>query len=252
MIRYIAILFLSLLWISLSVLDTHAQFEGEIQFEIYNPSEPGSERAKLHFSFTENRIFIGSDRSVNMLAGLRSEGILIRNDLKDFVLITSAEEGMNIKLEEIETLNTLINRMQMQQNPAVREPFDWDGRVLETGNSRQIYGYKAYEYLVLGDEENETLSVWLTDRIRINWGILREVWNTTGAVRFEQEIPVEIVMNRTSFPLLIEGKKDDMVVFRAETLHLNDTHFDRSVVEIPQGMRLLGLTDIMMNFFRQQ
>lgn len=249
MVRTIATLLFLFCFISLT--PAFAQFEGEIRFEMYDPSEPGSDKVQLYFSFTGERIFIGSDTSVNMLAGLRSEGVLVRNDLKDFVLITSENEGMNIKLDEIETLNTLINRIQSQQGSAQREPFDWDRRVTETGNSRQIYGYTAYEYLITGDESDETLSVWLTDGIRVNWGILRDVWYSTGVSRFDREIPLEIVMNRTSFPLLIEARKDEEIVFRAETVHLNNSFFDRSVVEIPQGMRLLGLTDIMMNFFRQ-
>ncbi|TVQ66113.1 MAG: hypothetical protein EA360_06960 [Balneolaceae bacterium] len=251
MTRKIAVYLILFLFSFLAAEQVAAQFEGEIRFDVYNPTDPQTERVNLQFTFTADRIFMGSDTSVNMLAGLRSEGILIRNDLRDFVLITSATEGINMKMEEIETLNALVNRMQNQQGNQSREPFDWDQKVTETGNTRQIYGYNTVEYQIVGDEEGETFSVWLTDGIRVNWGMLRDVWYSTGATRFDREIPLEIVMNRTSFPLLIEAHKDQQVVFRAETVHLNDSHFDRSVVEVPGGMKLLGLGDIMMNFFRQ-
>jgi len=59
-------------------------------------------------------------------------------------------------------------------------------------------------------------------------------------------------MNSNSFPLLIEVFRDETVVMKAEALSVNRSGFDRSKTSVPSDFKLLGLTDLMMNFFRQQ
>lgn len=231
----------------------NAQFEGEIHFDIFERQSDNSsfESRTLRLTVTKNRIFVDSDVSVNVMSGLNANAILVRNDLQDFVLMTGNNEGLKVAKSEMESVVGLIDRVQ-GRTAMQPEPFDWNQRVSQTGRTQQLHGYTAHEFRMSGDREGEDVYVWLSDQIKINWGLLQEVWYSMGKTRFENEIPVEIVMNKTSFPLLVEATKDGRVVFRAEANKVDAANFDRSKTEIPSGHRLLSFTDLMMNFFRQQ
>ncbi len=227
-------------------------FEGEINYLIHNPESPSGEMANLNLTFTNNRIFVDSNVSMNVIAGLSARGVLVRNDLQDFILITDEKEGLKVAKNELDGLVILMNRMQGKTENTGRKPFPWDEKVVETGNSKQIHGYASYEFRLKGDAEGEYISVWLTDRIKVDWGVLLDAWYSTGAIQFDHEIPVEMVMNSNSFPLLIEVFRNDSKVMKAEALSVNRSGFDRSKTSIPPDFKLLGLADMMMNFFRQQ
>lgn len=230
-----------------------AQFEGEIRFEISDLQREIQEEGihELRLTFTKDRIFVDSDVSLNVMSGLSTSGILIRNDLQDFVLMTGQNEGLIIARSELDGVVGLIDRVQGRQN-IQSAPFAWDQRVNETGRTQQIEGYTAKQFLMKGDRDGEVISVWLTDQIKINWGLLQEVWYSMGSSRFENEIPIEIVMNRTSFPLLVEVHVEDQMKFRASATMVENTNFDRSKTVVPSGHKLLSFSDLMMNFFRQQ
>jgi hypothetical protein len=230
-----------------------AQYEGEINYAVYNPnSGMEGEQGNLNLTFTKDRIFIDSNISMNVMAGLHARGILVRNDLNDFVVITTDNEGLKVAKHELENLVILMNRVQGKPDVSQRPSFDWENKVYETGNSRSIQGKQAHEFILRGDEEGEHLSVWLTDNIKVDWGLLLDAWYSTGTTQFEHEIPIEMVMNSNSFPLLVEAHKDNEVVFRAEAVSVNSNNFDRTKTNLSSGLKLIGLTDLMMNFFRQQ
>jgi hypothetical protein len=230
---------------------THAQFEGQINFVIYNPQNV-QEMTNLDMTFTRQRIFIESNSSMDVITGVRANGILVRNDYQDFVFMTGPNEALKIAKSDIDGLVNLMNRVQGKNPEEQRPPFNWDEKVAETGNKRSIHGYETTEFILQGDEENEYISVWLTDRIKINWGLLQETWHTTGAKQVGEEIPIELVMNRTSFPLLVEVYRDDNVVFRARSIEVKESGFDKSKTELSSNTKLLGFADLMMNMFRQR
>jgi hypothetical protein len=229
-----------------------AQYEGEIDYRIYNPNSGMGDEGHLNLVFTKDRIFVDSNISMNVMAGLQARGILVRNDQDDFVVITTDNEGLKVAKHELESLVALMNRVQGKPDVSQRPSFDWENKVYETGNSRTIQGKDAYEFILRGDVEGEHISVWLTDKIKVNWGLLLDAWYSTGTTQFEHEIPIEMVMNKNSFPLLVEAHKDDQVVFRARAISVNSNQFDRTKTELSSGMKVLGLADLMMNFFRQQ
>lgn len=229
-----------------------AQFEGEVQYMIQNPGAQMGETASLNLTFTRDRIFVDSNISMNLMAGLSARGVLVRNDLNDFVVITADNEGLKVAKSELDGLVSLMNQVQGRKPDTNRKPFPWDEKVEETGESKEIRGYTAYEFILKGDSPGERTSVWLTDQIKVNWGLLLDAWYTTGSTQFDHEIPIEMVMNHNSFPLLVEVYQDDQIVMRTEAMSVNDRNFDRSKTELSSDLRVIGLTDLMMNFFRQQ
>lgn len=244
-----AILFVAALLFAGTV---QAQYEGEIQFMIQNPESGMGEQAGLQLVFNENRIFVDSNVSMNVMAGLRARGVLVRNDQQDFVVITTDHEGLQVAKSDLDALVNMMNRIQGTNNKPAPAPFDWENKVVETGKKRTIHGKTAHEFVLKGNNDGEFISVWLTDSIKVDWGLLLDAWYSTGTTRFDHEIPIEMVMNSNSFPLLVEAYRDNSVVFRAEAVSVRSQNFDRSKTEIPSDLKLLGLAELMMNFFRQQ
>ncbi len=250
-----SLLKLSLLFFLFSIFGANlafAQFEGEIRYAIYNPAGQLGEAAGMNLTFTKDRIFVDSNISMNVMAGLNARGVLVRNDLNDFVVLTTDGDGLKVAKSELDGLVNLMNRMQGKPENSQRTPFPWDEKVEETGATRQIQGFNVHEFILKGENPGEKTSVWLTDGIKVNWGLLLDAWHTTGSSQFEHEIPIEMVMNNTSFPLLVEVHEENEVVMRAEAMSVNSRNFDRSKTEIPSDLNIISLTDLMMNFFRQQ
>lgn len=242
------ILFCILCWADV----TSAQFEGEVAYDVYNPGSVAGEKANVLLAFSKDRIFVDSNISMNVMAGLRARGVLVRNELKDFVIITSDNEGLKVAKSELDNLVSMMNRVQGKAEVKHKEPFPWDERVRETGRTREMHGYSSHEFILTGDKENEYVSVWLTDNIKVDWGLLLEAWYSTGAMQFENEIPIEMIMNSNSFPLLIEVIRDNNVVYRAESISVTSPLSSADATRLPADIKLIGLTDLMMNFFRQQ
>lgn len=202
--------------------------------------------------FTKNRIFVDSNASVDVMAGLQARGVLVRHDLQDFVVITSQQEALKVAKSDLENLVAMINRMKGRETTNVNQPFPWDERLVETGVERKILGYNAEQFILKGSSEGEYTSVWLTDEIIVEWGLLSDAWYAIGSKQVGHEIPIEIVMNNRSFPLLIEGYENNQLVFKAESVSIDKDTFDRSKTRIPSNLKLIGLTDVMMNMFRQK
>lgn len=229
-----------------------AQFEGEVIYDVYNPGSQAGENVNVSVAFSKDRVFVDSNISMNVMAGLQARGVLVRNDRKDFVIITRENEGLQVAKTDLDNLVAMMNRMQGKPEKSQSRSFPWDEKVTETGRSQILHGYETYEFTLQGDRENEYVSVWLTDKIKVDWGLLLEAWYSTGAMQFEEEIPVEMIMNSNSFPLLVEVYRDNNIVYKAESTSVETPLRNPSKTSVPEGIKLIGLTDLMMNFFRQQ
>src|SRR5690625_5185060 len=230
-----------------------APVAGALRFELSTPLSAGDEVRNLQIAFSDAGICINCDLSMNLMAGLRAQGVLVRHELNDFIILTDDNEGLKVEKDELDSMIMLVNRMQGKSPNARPEPFPWEEKVRESGRTRTIQGYKAVEFILDGDEEkNEKVSVWLTDQIRVRWGVLQDAWHTAGASQFENEVPIEMVINNSSFPLLIEVIRDENVIYRAEAVHVESPLRNRKITELPPHVKVIGFTDLMMNIFRQQ
>lgn len=228
-----------------------AQFEGEISFEVTNPNQQSGQPVVMDMTFTENRIFVDSNVSMNVMAGLRAQGVLVRHDEQDFVVITNEDEGLQVAKSDLESLVNLMNQMRGQQQNVAKEPFPWEERLVETGEERRIHGYNTQQFIVKGETNNEYVSVWLTNEINVDWGLLSDAWYAIGSKQLDREVPIEVVMNNQSFPLLVESFVNEQLVFKAESVSVDEDTFDRTKTTLSPALKLIGLTELMMNMFRQ-
>lgn len=247
------ILLILLLSATFSGLQNHAQaqFEGEINFLLEDLS-PRGEITTLDLVFTNSRISIESASSLDIMPGLRTNSVLVRNDQSDFLFRTGDREAYQIAKSDIDALMNLINRVQSREQTAPIKEFNWDQDVQESGSTRTIHGYETREFVLNRSNGNEQISVWLTDAIKVNWGLLEETWYSTGARQIDEEIPVELIMNRNSFPLLIEVYQNGDLNYRVESTGVKTADFDIAKTETSSDMQYLGLSDLMMNMIRQR
>ncbi|WP_234570699.1 hypothetical protein [Rhodohalobacter sp. 614A] len=249
---YPRLIFLLIITLSLGVNAAFAQFEGEIRFRVFNPDQKSEETVNMEMTFTKNRIFIDSNTSTNVMAGLQAKGVLVRHDLQDFVVITDQQEALKVAKSDLESLINLLNRMKGREESTASQPFPWEERLVQTGEQKEILGYNAHQFILKGNAEGEYASVWLTEDIVVDWGLLSDAWYAIGSKQIDQEVPIEIVMNNQSFPLLIEAFEKDELVFKAESVSVDENTFDRSKTRLSSDLKVIGLTDLMMNMFMQQ
>ncbi|NBB76384.1 MAG: hypothetical protein GVY02_03305 [Bacteroidetes bacterium] len=235
----------------MSGLPVLAQYEGEIRFNVYDPDRMNEGNVIMAMTFAEDRIFLDTNVSLNVMAGLQARGFLVRNDMNDMMIITAENEALKVAKSEIESLAMLIDRVKGNREDTDPEPFPWEDRVVQTGEKRDFYGYTAEKFSVKGDREGEYAEVWLTEEISVDWGLLLDAWYNIGVKQFDQEVPIEILMNRQSFPMLVEAYRNNRIVFRAESVYENSETFDRSKSNLSSNVKVIGLTDLMMSIFMQ-
>ena len=223
-----------------------AQFEGVISFTLIDLDNP-VEESRFEITASGQRLFIKSGNEVNVMRGLDTNGLLVRSDLSDFVFMSEENTALQIKKSDIDGLMSMLGASGNNSNG---QNFDWENRIVSTGNQKKLAGYDAEEY-VLNGEEGESISVWLTEEIKVDWGLLNDVWHSSGSGFFGEDVPIELVMNNNSFPMLIEFKKDGEVKARASVASVSTSYFNKNILEIPSNAEMIGLTDIMMNMFRQ-
>lgn len=223
-----------------------AQFEGVISFTLVDLNKP-MEQSRFELTASGQRLFIKSDNELNVMRGLDTNGLLVRSDLSDFVFMSKENTALKVKKSDIDGLITMLG---MADKKNTGQNFDWKNRIQTTGNKKELSGFDAEEFVLSGDE-GETVSIWLTEEIKINWGLLNDVWHSSGSGFFGEDIPIELVMNNNSFPMLVEFKKDGEVKARASVSSVSTSYFNKNILEIPSNAEMIGLTDLMMNMFRQ-
>ncbi len=250
--KFVKTLLISLSLLLIASLPAYSQFEGEIEFQGESITDQQSEKFGFTLTSAANRMLISSDLNVNVITGLKANGLLIRNDLDDFVFYTDTDQALKVSKDDLDGLMNMIDRFGGSAANGEAETFDWESGVEETGNSRTHLGYTVHEFRLQGEHARQFVSIWLTEDIKMHWGLMVDVWNRAGTKFSESELPIELIMNPNSFPLLVEVFDGGNLVFKIESTNVNTTGFDRSVVELSDDKALLGLTELMMNMFRQR
>lgn len=233
-------------------LPAYSQFEGEIQYHIENFTSQQPEQSAFTFTAADNRLFISSDQDVDVVSGLKANGLLIRNDQQDFIFNTDTDQSLKVSKDDLDGLMNMMERFSSSAKNGEAERFDWETGVEETGNRRSHLGYELEEFRLKGEDDGQFVSVWLTSDIKVKWGLMMDVWERAGTRFSDSELPIELIMNPNSFPLLIEVFNSGTLVYKVESTNVETQNFDRSVVELSDDKALMGLTELMMNMFRQR
>ncbi|MEX1211254.1 MAG: hypothetical protein WEA36_00270 [Balneolaceae bacterium] len=223
-----------------------APFEGEIFYLVEEFREGLPAERTYHFRATPERMYLESSHSHVLMRGVHANRFLVRNDQRNLVLINRDQESFQVTGEEAEALAQLIR--QMKRGEAA--PVDWDSRVRETGRKMEIQGMQAVEFEVRHPDRPLMVSVWLTSEIQVAWGYLETLWRQSLSGLLEMDVPVEVFMNRNSFPLRIEYREDGELTTRIEAVRIRRGVLSPSALEIPEGTTPIGMSDLMMRMMR--
>ncbi|MEX2362995.1 MAG: hypothetical protein WD597_05200, partial [Balneolaceae bacterium] len=124
-----------------------------------------------------------------------------------------------------------------------------------TDRTRTILGKECAE-LVIDDEDNpgNSLSVWLTPKVDINWGMLAEPWKNIPK-SMEKEIngmSQDLFFQGKNFPMLIEKNEGEKVETVFEVTSMQESNVAKAMVELPSGISLIGAKEFMFNMMMQR
>lgn len=223
----------------------NAQFEGQISMNIYsfnNGVKGDAEVVNLYT--TQERILIKGEDVINISDGLmEASGILIRSDMQDFVIMMGEKEALRFTKEELEGMFSMISMMSGGEDAASEIDVDYS----YTNEVRTIQGLNATELRVESDkEEGEYLSIWLTNDLDIDWGILAEPWNNVPPSFSGELNQMTQEFKSRNFPLLIEVTKDGKTETVFEVTKVRKSRIAKDMVEMPTGLELMSLQTMIM------
>ncbi|MEX0724022.1 MAG: hypothetical protein WD053_09095 [Gracilimonas sp.] len=249
-------LLLSTLILVMSAFSTavYAQFEGQISMNLYNQENGQTEVSELNLYATADRIMIKGEEDFDLMDQMSSDGVLIRNDRKDFVIMTGNNQALQVTKVEIEGLVDMMASWSgdssggsSSDKPKTKYSF--------SDRTKEINGFEAAE-MVVQDAENpeKHLSVWLTPDIDINWGMLGEKWNNMPA-DIDAEIngmTQEVIFKGKNFPMMIEAVDGDKRTKIMEVNSVNRSSVAKAMVEVPSGVTLMSFKDFVFQMMMQQ
>ncbi len=231
----------------LSLISTaaFAQFQGQITMKAYGENNGAPTVSEVNLYATSDRIIVQGEESVSMMDGFNANGLLIRNDKKDFVVLMGENKALQFTKEELEGFFQMAGMMSGGQSEDV--DIDSNTNFRYTNRTKKILGYDCAELLIESDDNDDTVSIWLTSGIDINWGMLAEPWKNVPENMRNSSSRLTQEFKSQNFPLLIEvtdkGKKS--TVF--EVTNVNRSSIAKAMVEVPAGVNLIGLQEMIFS-----
>ena len=239
-----------LLLILMSTQFAFGQFEGQISMNIYNNDDGNiTETNELNLYATNNRILVKGEDKINVSDGLmEANGIMVRGDMQDFVVMMGENEALRFTKEELEGFFNMFSMLDSDKSLEAESDTDFK----YTGDERTIQGMTATELQVWNDDGKGYLSIWLTNEIDINWSILTQPWNNlpNGLKKPVDTLTQEF--KASNFPMLIEahGKNGDYTIF--EVTKVYKSRIAKDMVEIPANVELISLQTMFMKAMMSQ
>lgn len=236
---------ISIIMLSLISTAAFAQFQGQITMKTYGENNGVPEVNELNLYATSDRIIVQGQESVSMMDGLNASGLLIRNDEKDFIVLMGENKALQFTKEELEGFFQMAGMISRGESSDA--DIDSNTNFRYTNREKKILGYDCSELLIESEDSDGSVSIWLTKGIDINWGMLTQPWNNAPEnmrntlTRLTQEFKSQ------NFPLLIEvtDKGEKSTVF--EVTNVNRSSIAKAMVEVPAGVNLIGLQELIFS-----
>lgn len=222
----------------------NAQFEGQISMNVYSYDNGVQGDAEvLNLYTTQERILIKGEDVINISDGMmEASGILIRSDMRDFVIMMGEKEALRFTKEELEGMFSMISMM------SGGEPEEYGVQNYEyTNEMRKHQGLNTTELRVYDEENNNGyLSIWLTNDLDIDWGMLGESWsNVPGSMSSPVNQMTQEFKSR-NFPMLIEVTDKGKTETLFEVTKVKKSRIAKDMVEMPAGLELISLQEMIM------
>lgn len=247
----IGLLFIFSLFISTGT--AFAQFEGQITMDVYSEEDGQMEVSQINLFATSDRIMLQGENDFSVMDQMSTDGLLIRNDMKDFVIMTGKDQALQVTKVEIEGLVEMLS--SWGGNASTKQPNTPKTEYSFSDRTQNILGYETAEMIVTDAENpNKHLSVWLAPEIDINWGMLAEKWNNMPE-SIDSEIngvAQDVVFKGKNFPLLIEAVEGNERKTIMKVNNVNKSSVAKAMVEIPAGVSLMSFKDYVFKMMMER
>lgn len=229
-----------------------AQFEGHITMNLYGENNGQKEVSELNLYATADRIMIKGEESLEVMGKVSAGGLLIRNDMKDFIIMTEKDKALQATKTGIESLVEMLfswaGESESSSSDAPEAEYEY------TDRTKTILGYETTELIVRSTEDPENyLSVWLTPGIDINWGMLAEPWK--GMPKdIDKELngmSQDVIFKGKNFPLMIEVVEGDERHVVMDVKNVNRSSIAKAMVEVPSGVQLISLQEYIFSMMME-
>lgn len=237
----------SLVLVGLMAVPTsiYAQFEGQITMKTYGENNGVPQTSELNLYATSNRIIMKGDESMSVVDGFDASGLLIRNDKKDFIVMMGENKALQFTKEELEGFFQMAGMMGGDSND--KTTVSSNTEFTYTNKTRKILGYDCTELLIESDENESSMSVWLTAGIDINWGMLAEPWKNVPEGMRSSSSRLTQEFKSKNFPMLVEVHEKGSTEMVMEVTNVNKSSIAKAMVEIPSGVNLIGLQELIFS-----
>jgi len=180
------------------------------------------------------------------MPGMSAERLLIRMDQQDMVFLSGEPTALRMQMQEITAAMNLMAGMNRQSQNSQQDLVE----VRETRETQRINGFTARKWEIHSKENDNAVHVWISEDFRVNLAMFASVWKmmTTN----ESLSGIADMLQGGQTPLLVELLNGDgKVQYRAEMTDIR-RGVDAGVFEVPDGVRLMTLQDMILNQMRQQ
>jgi hypothetical protein len=238
------------LFVTLFSSAAYAQFEGQITMNLYSEDNGQVEVSELNLFATSTRILIKGEENINVMGRVSAGGLLIRNDMKDFIIMTEEDKALQATKAGIESLVEMMfswaGESEDESGPEVEYTF--------SDRKKTVNGYETTEMIVKdGEDPNKHLSIWLTPGIDINWGMLAEPWKgmPKSMDREVNGVPQDVFFKSKNFPMMVEAVEGSSRTTVMEVKNVNKSSVAKAMVEVPSGMTLISLQEFIFNMMME-
>ncbi|MEQ8524526.1 DUF4412 domain-containing protein [Gracilimonas sp.] len=229
-----------------------AQFEGHIQINLYSDDNGQREVSELNLYATADRIMIKGEESLEVMGKVSAGGLLIRNDMKDFIIMTDQDKALQATKSGIESLVEMLTSWSGDSESSSSGAPDTEYEY--TDRTKTILGYETTELIIKSNENPEShLSVWLTPGIDINWGMLAEPWK--GMPKdIDKELngmSQDVIFKGKNFPLMIEVVEEGKREIVMDVKNVNRSSIAKAMVEVPAGVKLISLQEYIFSMMME-
>jgi hypothetical protein len=239
------------LLIALTSSAAYAQFEGQITMNLFSYDNGQPEVSELNLYATKDRIMLKGEENLELMGGVSSGGLLIRNDMKDFIIMTEEKKALQATKAGIESM---VEMMTGWAGESESDPEAPEVKYTFSERTQTVNGFETTEMIVT-DTENpgKHLSVWLTPDIDINWGMLAEPWKgmPTSMDKELNGMSQEIFFKGKNFPMLVESVEGDERTKVMEVRNVNRSSIAKAMVEVPAGVQLISLQEFIFNMMME-
>ncbi len=199
----------------------------------------------LRLDVNANRMRLTSGGTITVsrsLANIQTSMIFLRHDKDDILFVTSPTEAVQLTRDGLVQMMTMMKQLASLTGSSTPE-----AEVTRTTQKKQIQGLNCTKVIVRRGDRSEETHVWLTDELKINWGLVNDLPADLG-VNFAGLID-PAWLKSGSFPMEAVTYRDGKARAKAEVVEVFKNDPLSRNLDIGPEVKTVALTDYIFKSF---